>query len=38
MSIHEVEEIVSRVANHNLPPTCLMGMFWFLRNKAAVKR
>ncbi|KAG4067188.1 hypothetical protein HA402_000179 [Bradysia odoriphaga] len=37
MSIQEVEQMVGLIVNDRLPPTCLMGMFWFLRNKAAAK-
>ncbi|XP_037027137.1 uridine diphosphate glucose pyrophosphatase NUDT14-like [Bradysia coprophila] len=37
MSIQEVEQMVARIANDRVPPTCLMGMFWFLRNKAAAR-
>lgn len=35
MSIQEAKEMVTASSNNITPPNCLMGVLWFLRNKAA---
>lgn len=35
MSIQEAKDMVTAGGNNISPPNCLMGVLWFLRNKAA---
>lgn len=34
LSIQEAKEMVAAGGNNTAPPNCLMGVLWFLRNKA----